>query len=219
MTFSRLVFDKCEYMQTLTEYFQNEHDSTFYHDVVEFIHSCFVVKDSMDIQPLYRVFYDSCTYRCQLDDLEKNKYHFNAYYIDKYDRKTLKNYGPGFYTLGTVTPDICRLLKYRITLQYTQDTCTCAVLKPRMDPLLVLFQFKKEFKHRLMTILNITETRFDSYFHERNEHFFVLFFAYFRSLDVKFVLFFSDTYQSWIHVYIDECTPNPFRVLDTTHAY
>ena len=85
---------------------------------------------------------------------------------------------------------------------------------------MMLIEFRDTFKHRLMEILNMNENTFDSYFNGTSEHFFVLFFAYFRSIGVKFVQYQSKVYKTRVFVYIDEnYNDTPFTVLDTTHAY
>ena len=217
---SRLVFDKDEYMITLCEYFDQHRDDEFYSDVVKFIETKFSIENDVRMNTLYRAFHDQHDYMSQLTDIESNYFHFNAYYIDKYGDKALKNFGPGFYTLGEINKRVASILKYRISLHHSRDTCKCAKLGISFNELMMLIEFRDTFKHRLMEILNMNEITFDAYFNGTSEHFFVLFFAYFRSIGVKFVLFFSEVYETWIHVYIDEnYKQNPFTVLDTTHAY
>ena len=97
---SRLVFDKDEYMITLSEYFDQHRDDEFYSDVVKFIETKFSIENDVRMNTLYRAFHDQHDYLSQLTDIESKSFHFNAYYIDKYGDKALKNFGPGFYVLG-----------------------------------------------------------------------------------------------------------------------
>ena len=168
-------------------------------------------------------FHDQHDYLSQLNNIESSTFHFNAYYIHKYGNKSLKNFGPEFYTLGEINKRVTGILKYCISLHHSQDTYKCAKLRIMFNELLMLIEFRDTFKQRIMEILNMNEITFDSHFNGSSEHFFVLFFTYFRSIGVTFVLFFSDVYETWIHVYIDEeykgLKETPFTVLDTTHAY
>ena len=210
-------------MITLSEYFDGHRNDEFYRDVIKFIETRFSIEDDVRFGgTLYHAFHERDDYLSQLDDIEKNTYHFNARYIDKYGDERLKNFGPGFYTLGEIDEKIAKILKYRVSLHYAKDTCKCATLRIMFNESIMLIEFKNTFKHRIMEILSMDEITFDSYFNGTNEHFFVLFYTYFRSIGVQFVLFYSDVYDTWIHVYIDEEAPskeNPFTVLDTTHAY
>ena len=227
-TITRLVFDKCYLMQIFVERLKHKHNNELYQNVIEFVRSKFSVFDDVQIPTLYRAFHCQYEFLSQISDIQKNKYHFNAYYIDKFDEKCLKNFGPGFYTLGTISRKAENELKYRISLRYVHETCKCAFLNLRYDELFILVEFKNKFKQEIVRLLDVRETFFDSYFDAHNEHFFVPFFEYFCSLDVKFVVFFSDVYESFIYVYIDDKNnnktnndndTNPFSIIDTSHAY
>ena len=219
---SNLLFEKNEYMITLSNYFKahmNDLNDDFCRDVIQFINSKFTIKDNLKIFTLYRAFKDQDEYSSQLNEIQKNKYHFNAYYINKQGEKDLKDYGPGFYTLESISDKAAELLPYRITLRYIHNNCKCAILQSRFHSLSMLLEFQRTFRSRIMNILKMDEQTYDNVLY-RAENFLVLFYTYFRSIGVKFVLYRSEVYKTRIHVYIDEdYKDTPFTVLDTTHAY
>jgi len=219
---SNILSEKNEYMITLSKYFNAHQKDNFGRDVITFINSKFTINNNFKINTLYRAFKNQDEYLSQLSDITENKYYFNAYYINKQGEKDFKDYGPGFYTLGSISDKVSKLLQYRISLRYLRKNCKCAILNRNFNVLLMIREFKNKFIHSLMNILNMDENSFDTYLY-RNENFLALFYTYFRSIGVKFVLFFSRLYETWIHVYIDEhysvLKETPFTVLDTTHAY
>jgi len=218
---SKILLEKNQYMITLSKYFKthmHDHNNHFCRDVIEFINSKFLIKD-FKMSTLYRAFHIKEEYLSQLQDIQQNKYYFNAYYINKYGEKDLKDYGPGFYTLESISDKAAELLPYRIALRYIHENCKCAFLKPIFDSLLMLEEFKRTFNFHLMNILNIDEDTFGTFLY-RSENFLVLFYTYFRSIGVKFVQYQSKVYKTRVFVYIDEnYNDTPFTVLDTTHAY
>ena len=119
---TRLVFDKSEYMKTICTYFNKK--TEFYYDVINFINTHFTMEDDVNIGSLYRVFEHCNEYKSQLNDIKHNTYYFNAYYINKDNEKTLKNFGPGFYTLGHISSHVNSTLKYQIELQYNNGSST-----------------------------------------------------------------------------------------------
>ena len=120
-------------------------------------------------------FHDQHDYLSQLNDIESSTFHFNAYYIHKYGNKSLKNFGPEFYTLGEINKRVTGILKYCISLHHSQDTYKCAKLRIMFNELLMLIEFRDTFKQRIMEILNMNENMFYSHFNGTSEHFFVLF--------------------------------------------
>lgn len=70
--YSRLVFEKDEYMITLCEYFDQHRDDEFYRDVVKFIESKFSIENDVRMNTLYRAFHDQHDYLSQLTDIESN---------------------------------------------------------------------------------------------------------------------------------------------------
>ena len=210
----RLVFDKNENMDKLVENLYRNED--LYRQVKELVDSRFTVKDNTPLPYLHRAFHHTNEYESQLRDIQTNNYHFNAYYIDKFDERSLKNFGAGFYLLEDLTTYVQDILKYRIRIRYYNDNCKCAELNYGKHELLMIIDFKEKIKDTCMSILEMSETEFQSCLGTQHELFFSLIYAYLRSLEVKFVLYSSETYQTKIFVYIDEdCQCNPFEIIDS----
>ena len=100
MDTTRLVFDKIEHMKALFTTLQQ--NTELFNDFVKFIHTRFTIKDHFQIGTMYRAFHTEHVFKSQIADINNNRYYFNAYYIDKYNEKSLKNFGPGFYTLSHI---------------------------------------------------------------------------------------------------------------------
>ena len=210
---TRLVFDKLEHIDSLYVLFQ-QHTEIFY-QMVQFINSRFFIQEGVQMETFYRAFHRPEEYKSQINDIDNNTYYFNSYYIDKYNEKSLKNYGPGFYLLEHISPNVNSLLLYQIHLKYNEKMYKIAKLPTRINELLMVVEFKEMFQNKITEILNITDKEYNRLFDAR--HFFGLFYAYFRSIGVKFVLFYSDVYETWIHVYIDDTYQPaiPFSILHT----
>ena len=120
----RLVFDKNDNMNKLVENLYRNED--FYRQVKELVDSRFTVKDNTPLPYLHRVFHHTNEYESQLQDIQMNNYHFNAYYIDKFGDRSLKNFGAGFYLLEDLMTYVQDILKYCIRIRYCNDNCKCA---------------------------------------------------------------------------------------------